>query len=404
MRVLLVHDYATATGGADLQMLALRDGLRSRGHEVRLLASTASQAPGPAPVLADDASFGTTVGKLQRLSSTANPSALVHLRRLLTDFCPDVVHLRTFLHQLSPLILPPLRDVPTIYQAVTYNAICPLGTKLLPDGSRCHEPAGKACLRHGCVTWRSWPPAMLQLELLRRSWSSLDAVVTLSDAARDLLEAHGLGPIEVIANGVAVRPARPALADPPTAAFAGRLTRKKGVDALLRAFALVVADVPDARLLIAGDGPERESLLALVDKLGLQDRVEFVGHLPRRVLEREFNIAWVQVAPGRWEEPFGNVVTESMMRGTAVVATKLGGPAEIVLDGVTGTLVPPDDVSALADALRALLSDRVLAERLGQAGREVALAEYDQARVAQRFERLYRQVIGDPLRAPSPAV
>jgi len=137
---------------------------------------------------------------------------------------------------------------------------------------------------------------------------------------------------------------------------------------------------------------------------GLYARVEFVGHLPRRVLEREFNIAWVQVAPGRWEEPFGNVVTESMMRGTAVVATRLGGPAGIVLDGVTGALVPPDDVPALADALRALLADRALAERLGQAGREVALAEYDQARVAERFEQLYLQVIPDPLRAPSPAV
>ena len=390
-----MHDYGTPTGGAELQVLALRDGLGAAGHEALLFSSRASLQPGP--VEADETCFGTTRGRLQAVSQLVNPSAAHRLRRVMADFRPDVVHVRMFLAQLSPAILPLLRDVPALYQVVTYRPICPRYTKLLPDGSPCQVAAGVACLRNRCVTPQSWPLHIAQLRLWRRWRHVFDAVVTLSQSARAQLEAAGIGPVEVVPNGVPGRPARPPLTGPPLVAFAGRLSPEKGVDVLVEAFAAVVARRPDARLLVAGDGPERSRLAVLVERRGLGHAVELCGHLGRDELEHRFDAAWVQVVPGLWAEPFGNVVTEAMARGTAVVASAIGGPAEIIDDGRTGVLVPPGDAGALGEALAGLVADRDRCERLGRAGRSAAHADYAPALVVERFTSIYER-----LRAATP--
>ena len=394
MRVLLVHDYGRPTGGAELQTLALRDGLRAAGHDVRLVTSRAALAPGP--LLADDTCFGTTRGRLQVVSQLANPSALATVRRAVAEHRPDVVHVRMFLAQLSPLIMPALAAVPAVFHVATYRAICPRYTKLLPDGRPCTEPAGLACLRHRCVTPQSWPLHLAQLRLWRRWRGVFDAVVTLSGAARAQLESAGVGPVEVIPNGVDDRPARPPLAGPPTVGFAGRLSPEKGVDVLLRAVARLRARRPDARLVVAGDGPERGALAALSRDLGLDGHVEWWGHLPRDEMERLFDGVWVQASPHLWAEPFGNVVTEAMVRGTAVVASAAGGPAEILDQGETGVLVPPGDVGALAGALGDLLEDPPRVDRMGAAARATARRDYSHAAVVARVEALHRRLVQRP--------
>src|ERR1700679_3026124 len=112
MRILLVSDYATPTGGAELMVLMLRDALRLRGHDARLLASSAR--PLGIPSQADYECFGMT-SRLRGLTQVANPSAYLSLHRILQNFKPDIVHVRLFLSQLSPLILPLLENVPAIF-------------------------------------------------------------------------------------------------------------------------------------------------------------------------------------------------------------------------------------------------------------------------------------------------
>ncbi|NEQ27312.1 MAG: glycosyltransferase family 4 protein, partial [Microcoleus sp. SIO2G3] len=310
----------------------------------------------------------------------------------LHDFEPDVVHVRMFMWQLSPLILPLLRDRPCLYQTAVYKAICPLGTKVLPDGRACELAAGVACWRSGCLTAQSWLPLMLQRQLWLRWRHVFDRVVALSHGMKAKLEAEGISPVEVIYNGVPERPMRPTLPDTPTVVFAGRLVPEKGVGLLLRAFAQVLPKVPTARLLIAGQGGQANVLQTLVAELGVSDRVTWLGHLPFAEMERQFESAWVQVVPSQWEEPFGNVSTEAMMRGTAVIASAVGGQPEIVQDGTTGFLVPPADVDAIAASLLRLLGDRDLAERMGQAGRQRALTHFSESQRTDRFIDIYQQI------------
>ena len=390
MKILLVNDYATPTGGAEIAILMLREGLRSRGHDARLL-STSAEADG-AYNLADYNCFGT-ISSFRTLLQSANPWAFWQLRRTLAEFQPDVVHVQIFLTQLSPLILPLLRRVPSLYHVVWYRPICPLGTKMFPDGSLCQMPAGQVCYSKGCLPLHDWLPLMMQMKFWRQQLHVFDLIVANSEAVKCRLVAEGIEPETVVGVGVPIRPPRPPLSSAPMVAFAGRLVREKGADLLLRAFARIAAQFPQARLLLVGDGPEREHLKNLIVELGLSCSVAMPGQLPRPELERLFQVAWVQVVPSRWEEPYGLVAAEAMMRGTAVVASNSGGLAEVVQDGKTGILVPPNDLDSLADALLRLLCDRGLAEQMGAAGREIALARFSEAAFVDRFIELYQLLL-----------
>lgn len=391
MKILLVNDYATPTAGAEIMMLLLRDELRRRGHEVRMFASRAELIPGGAS-FADYTCFGTT-SRWQVVSSTFNPSAWWALRKALRAFRPDLVHVKMFLWQLSPAILPLLSDVPSLYHAVTYKAVCPLGTKMLPDGSRCTVRPGAACRTSGCLTWQSWLFMMVQRKLFRGRRHAFNAVIANSEAVRERLAEDGVTPVVVVPNGTLTREKRKPLSDPPLFGYAGRLSSEKGVDTLLLAFARLKDAVADAKLCIAGDGPLSSSLRQLASDLGIADRVEFTGSLPRTDLEQKFDSLWVQVIPSVWDEPFGLVAIEGMMRGTALIATGTGGLRDIIRHGTTGLLVPPKNVDVLADALLQLAADRHRCEQMGDAGRQVALAEYTAATHADRVEAVYSEIM-----------
>ncbi len=390
MKILLINDYATPIGGAEIAILMLRQALRERGHDARLLSSSATSDD--ASGSADYACFGTT-SPFRTLLQSANPWAFWQLRRTLVEFQPDVVHVKLFLTQLSPLILPLLRTVPSLYHVVWYRPVCPLGTKMLPGGTACTVAAGLPCYQNHCLPLRDWLPLMFQMKLWRRWRQAFNLIVANSEAVKRSLLAAGVGPVEVVRNGVPIQPQRPALSSPPTVAFAGRLVHEKGIDVLLRAFSKVIAHIPEARLVVAGDGPERDRLRRLVTDLGLSSTVSMPGHLSRPELEQLFARAWVQVIPSRWSEPFGIVAIEAMMRGTAVIASDSGGLVEIVQEGKTAILVPAGDVDALTGALRRLLSDRALSDQMGRAGRELALARFSEATFVDRFIELYQLLL-----------
>jgi len=391
MRILLVNDYATPTAGAEITLEALRDGLRRRSHEVRVFSSRAELIPGPS--FADHRCFGTN-SSLQVLSSTVNFSARRSLARVLEEFRPDVVHVKMFLWQLSPLILGPLRRYRSIYHVVVYKPICPTGWKMLPDGSRCDSAPGRVCLQSRCMTPQSWAAMMFQQHLWRRGRGAFDVLVTTSQVMKERLEAEDVGPCRIIPNGCAERQPRPPLGDEPRLAYAGRLSPEKGVDTLLRAFKRVLGKVPEARLRIVGDGRQATELRNLTGQLGIGSRVEFTGPMPQEEMERQLGSAWVQAVPSKWEEPFGMVAIEAMMRGTAVVASEGGGLGDIVRQGETGLLVSPGDVAVWSEALTRLLADRDLCQVMGSAGREVALEEYTVDRAVDRVVSLYEELVG----------
>lgn len=206
----------------------------------------------------------------------------------------------------------------------------------------------------------------------------------------------------------------------PRVLFVGRISPEKGLHVLLDAFARVVARFPEARLDIVGAHAEcpREILVDLGDepmvrdlarfydgrgyaahlneqirRHGLASRVEFSGFLPHAEAVRHFHRAWVLVNPSL-SESFGMSLAEGMAAGIPVVATRVGGMVEVVDDGVTGSIVAPDDPTALAEALIGLLSDGELRRRMGEAGRRRASACFSWQRAADDVAALAARAAG----------
>lgn len=392
MKILILNDVAAEVGGAETLTLDLRDELCRLGNDARVFASDAFLEKRQSD--ADYTCFGTG-GPLRTLNRVANPRAWASLRGALAEFRPDVVHVRMFTTQLSPLVLPLLEGTPSLYHAAWYETICPIGLRLLPDDSICEHRPGRACREQGCLSRRAWVALMAQRALWERWRDVFRLFVANSGAVERRLREHGIGPTAVIWNGVPRRPARPPVAGPPTVAYAGRLSREKGVAVLLRAFAAARRAVPEARLLVVGDGPERAELERLARELGVESGVTWTGQMPREAMERELGGAWVQAVPSILEEPFGLAAAEAMMRGTAVVASGHGGLAEIVQHDETGLLAAPNDAPSLAAAMVALLADRERCESMGRAGREWAWSRLSRETCAESFLGAYRRIRGE---------
>lgn len=167
------------------------------------------------------------------------------------------------------------------------------------------------------------------------------------------------------------RPWRPA-GGPVVVAFIGRLNRWKGAEVLVDAVAGMGAGEQAAQFLIAGDAPPGEEwrvaeLQERIVRAGVADRVQLVGYCDD--VPAFLDTVDVVVVPSIWPEPFGLVTTEAMRAGCAVIATDHGAAPELLDGGSCGLLVPPDDVSALADALERLRHDPGLRRRLGAAAR-----------------------------------
>jgi len=189
-------------------------------------------------------------------------------------------------------------------------------------------------------------------------------------------------PTVAAAGAPALKEQRP---DAPLALALGRLHRNKGFDALLEALALT----DGIHLWLAGDGPERAALLHQAHKLRLDDRVRFLGwrdDVPALLAACDF-----LVVPSR-HEPLGNTIVEAWAAERAVLASETAGPAELIVSGETGLLMPVEDVDCLALALERLADDRALRQRLAAAGHAQYLAEFAEAGVVAAYQALFTKV------------
>lgn len=168
----------------------------------------------------------------------------------------------------------------------------------------------------------------------------------------------------------------------------------KGLDLLISAMAEVVNAQPNIKLVLVGEGPERSRLQRLVESRGLEPHVVLHGREPEA---RSLNPAFDIVVLASKSEGLPNAILEGQAAGRPVIATDVGGVREIVVDGVSGFLVPPGDSSAMAGALVRLAADPALRERMGRAGRSRMATDFGMARFVGEFADLYRELLSSRL-------
>lgn len=240
------------------------------------------------------------------------------------------------------------------------------------------------------------PPPLAWLVRVLPMWAGDDVIANSDAVAGNLRRAPcRRARLHRIYNGVPARDSFPAacLPGPPLCGFAGRLSHWKGYEVFVEAAGRVAADHPAVRFYVAGTPPSGEewrmdALRRRLDELAISDRTDVLGmHDEMAML---FDRTHIVAVPSRSPEPFGLVTIEAMRSGCAVVATDHGGSKEIIDHATNGLLVAPDDVEALAGALRRLLIDIPLRRDLGTRAQQEVTERFSEERFRTEMERLWQ--------------
>lgn len=181
---------------------------------------------------------------------------------------------------------------------------------------------------------------------------------------------------------------------PPTIGIVKTLRPRYGIRELILAFHRIADAFPDARLVIVGGGEQYADLQAMVVSLGMETRITLTGPVSHEQIPEYLHSFDLFVVPSLTDrESFGVAAVEASAAGLPVIASRVGGLPEVVLDGKTGFLVPPGDIDALAAAISRLLNDPVLRAQMGRAGRQFVLGHYRWEDNAKLMEQLYNGVL-----------
>jgi glycosyltransferase involved in cell wall biosynthesis len=389
MRVLIAHEAAAGAGGVESYLRSIVPVLLARGHEVAFLHDNPASEVGPVTLRWPGVPAVS-------VSDEGLPRAIDRARAWGPDAC--------FSHNMRQLAVDEalIAVAPTVKMMHGYFGTCISGQKThgLPAVTACGRPFGPMCLA-----------LYLPRQCGRRTPAGLFGGYRWASAQRDLLgryahvivaSAHmgreyrqGGVPAERLtiaplfptmsATGARESPAAPSVL------FAGRMTRLKGGDVLVRAVAAAsrILSTP-VGLVMAGDGPERPALERLASSVDV--RARFTGWLPADALAQEMRAASVVAVPSLWPEPFGLVGLEAGVHGVPSAAFDVGGISEWLHDGVNGKLVRrAGDAEGLGAAVAAIAGDSALNARLGAGARAMA-AEMSLAGHVDRVEAVLRAV------------
>lgn len=380
MKILHVNLYQEH-GGLEVYLRTVARELARAGHESALLFGRAGGLP--APGLAAHHVPGVT-----DIGCPDLPTRLDDVRRVLDAERPDaiLVH-KVFQRALVRLLADAAPMVRFVHDV---QIVCPEGRKTLNRATatgvpeQCPYPLSWLCqaraYRHRCMPRdpRVGLPLIRHLLANRALHRRRTLMACPSRFIKGLLVENGFLPERVaVLPHFTQPPSRAACTGQDdcgsTVLFAGRVNSGKGLDVLLRALTLLP---PEAKLDVAGDGPDLPAAQALARELGVEGRVRFHGWVSRRELSTLYARAAVVAVPSLCRESFCMAGIEAMAHGRPVVGARSGGIPEWLADGETGYLVPPGDVDALAARLKEILSSTELAEKMGEAGR---------GRVEERF-------------------
>ncbi len=379
------HFFAPSIGGVEtiVQSLAcgmadLRDSRGAREFEITLVTQTPAQNH-------DDSALAFRL---------VRQPGFFQLWRLIRS-C-DVVHVAG--PALAPLFLGLLTGRPVVVEHHGYQAICPNGLLLhQPDGAVC---SGYFQAREYTKCWRcqnslvSPFQSLLSLLLMfprsclaRRASKNVgitNHALVRHGLPRSLVVYHGVEPLEQDPIFDTNTPCKPCFA------YLGRLVPEKGVLILLEAARQLSTEGYQFEVRLIGDGPQRSELEALIKENHLGLCVGITGYLTGARLAEALRDVRVVVMPSVWEETAGLAAIEQMMRGRLVIASKIGGLAEVVND--TGLTFPAGNARALADAMKTVLQNPSIIELLGQKARDRAVRLFRRERMIEDHVRVYREV------------
>lgn len=404
MKIVFANKFYYLRGGAERYLFELRALLERHGHEVIPFAmrdkrdvATPWKKYFVSPVGTErvrlSASGLRTAGRM-----LYSFEAKRKFGRLLDAAKPELVHVHNIYHQISPSILPEAkkRGLPVVLTAHDYKLIAP-NYSLFHDGAICERTKPDRfweAVKHRCIKGSRIASALSAFEMtLHRRLGlyrdNVDLVIAPSRFVEALLVEYGIPEAKIVhvphfVDAAAWTPSY----DGSYALYVGRLSEEKGVDVLIRA----AAGKKKIPVRIVGTGPDERRLKALAKELGAKN-VEFAGFRGGDDLKREYAGARFVVIPSVWYEVFGLIALEAYAAGKPVVATQIGGLAELVRDGETGLTASAGDAGDLAEKMAALWDTPPLCADMGRVGRAWAEDEFAPEAHYRRMMDAYGRVL-----------
>jgi glycosyltransferase involved in cell wall biosynthesis len=410
MRVLYCNKYNFPFSGTEVYMFEAIELLRSKGNPVALfsMSDPRGNATPYDHYFVPHQDFKKQKGWFHKARLAAHAiyslGARRRIRAMISEFRPDVAHVRNIYHHLSPSILWELKaqNIPIVYHLNDFKVLCP-SYNLVSRGEACEACKGGKywhMLKEEC-----YPGLAARTTLIAEAYfhkrldtyrKCVDRFLAPSQFVRDKFVEHGWDPekFEVLPHFQPIQPVSESDLQNAPLLYFGRLSREKGVADLLHA----MHRLPDLQLIVAGDGPERGDLEQLSTRLRLAN-VRFVGHLGRSQLGLAIANSRFTVLPSHAYETLGKTILESYAHGRPVVASDLGSRRELIREGATGLLYKVGDVHQLAAALKFLSAQPSLADKMGHAGRELVRQRYTPEAHYKALIDLYERLVGRRVRA-----
>lgn len=388
MKILMVNKYLYPRAGAETYMITVAEALIAQGHDVCFfgMAHPDNTTVGPChtipflefgrsqPLAARIGNIGKAVG------GSLTGAAKSALARCIEIEKPDLIHAHNIYNQLPPsLFADACKTLPVMMTLHDYAPICP-NYSLFVDGKTCTDCVGASvmpCIKKRCCQGSLFASTLAAASAVqhrrRGTWhKDYHRMVSPSHFVRDRMIEGGLDGerIDVINNFAAV-PEHPT---PPGEGlfYGGRLCIEKGVDVLLRGYAMLPTPRPAFR--IAGDGPLGDELRALSKELKL-DTVTWLGRITPAQVGDELQRTAVAAVPSTWYENCSMAIMESLGLGRPVLASNAGGNPDLVRAGIDGEVFEAGSPESVRDALARLFGQHDLAA-LGQAAHEAATARF----------------------------
>ncbi len=369
MNILVIHNHYQQRGGEDAVVEAETALLRSKGHTVHLYKANNTDV---------------RTGLLEQVklfrNSLYNRSSSREVARFIADQAIDVVHVHNVTPLISPSVLAGAASAGAAVVQTLHNFRLACAPAILfRDGHNCTQcikgsplwAVVHACYRDSRRASFAVASGILLHRALGTYRRNVDQFIALTQFARDQFIEIGLD-----SSRIAIKP-NFLMQDPGLgpraggyALFAGRITQEKGVATLLRAWE---THKPGLRLLIAGDGPAAGMLAPYRDSQG---PICWLGHQGAEAMAQHMANAEMLVIPSEWYEGFPMVVVEAYARGLPIVASRLGGLNELIVDGVTGAHFTAGDAESLARAVTSLSTNKTLQEECSRNARTHFLQRY----------------------------
>jgi len=418
MRIILVNKFHYMKGGSETYYFGLAEGLRRLGHEVHFFAMQDSKnlSCEDSDLFVSAKDYNGPISISRKLSEARSliysKESLEKFEQLCERVRPDVIHMNLVHRQITLSILdaPYLAEhrVPVLFTSHDYILVCPNYLMLDGSGAVCEACLGgnfANCLKRRCVKGSTAKSAvaMAEADWYKRhcTYSKIDRIIAPSEFMRSKLIQGGFPEHQVIhlqnfAKNETLEQARntddKTDRKHPYILFFGRLSKEKGVGVLIDAFEHALPQLPeDVRLVIAGEGPERDALMSKSD-----DHVEFVGFKQGDELEKLVSGATLVCCPSIWRENMPYSIVEALAEGTPVVGSRIGGIPELVIEGETGWLAEPGDISSLSEVLMHAMNtaaDAPAYRAMQQRCHSYVLENCNQSKYMDKLNGLYHDLI-----------